>query len=32
MTLDGFKLSDETTAGGGAAGATVSEADLVAPP
>jgi hypothetical protein len=32
VTLTGFKLSDETTAGGGAAGATVSEADLVAPP
>jgi hypothetical protein len=30
MTLDGFSLSDETVAGGGT-GATVSEAELVAP-
>jgi len=31
MTLEGFSESDERVTGGGGAGATVSEADLVAP-
>jgi hypothetical protein len=31
MTLVGFSVSDERVGGGGGAGATVSEADLVAP-
>ena len=31
MTLEGFSLSDERVGGGGGAGVTVSEADLVAP-
>ena len=30
-TLVGFKVNDESAAGGGGAGVTVSEADLVAP-
>ena len=32
ITLVGLSVSDESVAGGGAAGATVSEADLVTPP
>jgi hypothetical protein len=31
VTLVGFKLKDERVGGGGAAGVTVSEADLVIP-
>lgn len=31
-TLDGFSVSDERVGGGGGAGVTVSEADLVVPP
>ena len=31
MTLAGFSVSDERVGGGGGAGVTVSEADLVAP-
>jgi hypothetical protein len=31
MTLVGFSVSDERVGGGGGAGVTVSEADLVAP-
>jgi len=31
VTLVGFKLSDESVTGGGAAGFTVSEADFVVP-
>ena len=32
ITLVGLSVSDERVAGGGGAGATVSEADLVTPP
>ncbi|HTC78840.1 MAG TPA: hypothetical protein VK657_09500 [Terriglobales bacterium] len=32
ITFVGFSVSDERVAGGGGAGATVSEADLVTPP
>ncbi len=32
ITLAGFSVSEERVGGGGAAGATVSEADLVTPP
>ena len=32
MTLVGFSVNDERVGGGGGAGVTVSEADLVAPP